>query len=635
MIQDLRFALKLLRKEKAFTLAALATLALCIGANTAIFSVLRAVILEPLHFPESNRLVTLGNAYPGVGITEGTSNSEPDYFDRRQLTDVFDSVAETRSPGFDLGAAGAPVRVEGQTVTPSFFRVLRATPMLGRTFTEQDATWQQDHFAVLSYGLWSDVFGQDARIVGKDVRLNGAPYRVVGIMPKGFEAPGSDARIWVPLSYSAAMQGDDRRHSNGYAMIARLKPGVTLDYARKRLEDLDRANLDRLPKLKQVLIDARYHTDIRNAKDVLVKDVRPILYLLEGAVVFVLLIGCVNVANLLLVRSNVRMREWAIRFSLGAPRLRLARQLLTESLVLAAAGGLLGALAGMGGVHLLASLGSDKLPRGADISVSGGVLAFTAGVAILTGLIFGSLPVYHLLRRDLDAVFRAGERGGTADRRAVWTRGAMVVAQVSLAVVLLTGSGLLTLSFSRLLAVDPGFRSDNVTTAALSLRRYSDVQARSRIDALLAGLRATPGVREAAVSTELPFGNSRSDGGLLIEGHQAAPGELPPDPDWNTIDSGYFAAMGIPLREGRGFRASDNEGAPLVAVIDEQLARRYWPKGGAIGGGVRQGLDPKAPLIRIVGVVAGVKRADLAETNRQGQIYFPYTQSHEVGRVYD
>jgi predicted permease len=636
MLRDLRFALKLLRKEKAFTLAALATLALCIGANTAIFSVLEAVVLDPLRYPEPDRLVTLGNAYPGVGISEGVSNSEPDYFDRREMTDVFDSVAETRSPGFDLGTAGAPLRVAGQAVTPSFFRVLRASPILGRTFQEEDATIGQDHFAILSHGLWDDAFGGDRAIVGKDVRLNGAPYRIVGVMPPGFEAPGSEARIWVPLSFTAAQRGDDHRHSNGYSMIARLRAGATLAYAQQRIDDLNRANLDRTPKLKKLLLDVRYRTSVRRVKDVMVKDVRPILYLLQGAVAFVLLIGCVNVANLLLVRCNVRMREWAIRFSLGAPRLRLARQLLTESLVLAAGGGLLGTLAGLGGVRLLAALGTDALPRGTHIAVNGGVLLATAGVAILTGLAFGSLPVYHLLRRDLDAVFRAGERGGTADRRAVWTRSAMVVWQVSLAVVLLTGSGLLTLSFSRLLAVDPGFRPQRVMTAAFSLsgRRYAEeALTRGRLTELMARVRTIPGVEAAGITTGLPFSDSHNDGAIQIEGHKPAPGELPPDPDWIVIDSGYFAAMGIPLREGRTFRDSDTTEATAVAVIDEQLARRYWPHGGAIGAAIRRSLDPTSPLIRIVGVAGTVKAADLTETNRQGQVYFPYTQA-DFSRVY-
>lgn len=626
MLNDLRFALKLLRKEKAFTAAALLTLALCIGANTAIFSVLHAVVLDPLHYTEPDRLVILGNAYPGVGITEGVSNSEPDYFDRRRLTDVFDSVAETKSAGFDLGSRGAPLRISGQAVTPSYFRVLRSSALLGRTFTEEDATYQHDQFAILSYGLWSDAFAKDAAILGKDVRLSGRPYRVVGVMPPGFEAPGSDARLWVPISYSPAQMSDDRRHGNNYGMIARLRPGVTLAYAQQRLDDLDHANLDRVPKLKKLLIDVRYHTEIRRLKDVLVKDIRPILYLLQGAVVFVLLIGCVNVANLLLVRSNVRMRELAIRFSLGAPRLRLVRQLFTESVVLAAGGGLLGALVGFAGVRLLVSLGANTLPRGTDIAVNAGVLAFTAGIAILTGLIFGSLPVYHVLRRDLDAVFRANERGGTADRHATWTRSAMVVCQVSLAVVLLTGSGLLTLSFSRLLAVDPGFHPQNVTTAAFSLRG-ENARSRAAIAGLMAGLRAIPGVREAGIATELPFSNQRNDGALQIEGHKPGPGELPPDPDWNVVDGGYFKALGIPLIEGRVFRDSDTADGPGVVVVDQYLARRYWPKGGAIGAGIRQGLDPQSRLLRIVGVVGSVKTADLAEGNRQGQIYFPYQQS--------
>jgi predicted permease len=338
----------------------------------------------------------------------------------------------------------------------------------------------------------------------------------------------------------------------------------------------------------------------------------------------------VNVANLLLVRSNARLREWAIRFSLGTPRLRLARQLLVESMVLATGGAILGALFGFGGVRLLAALGTDSLPRGEHIAMNGGVLAFTAGIAILTGLLFGSLPVAHLLRRDLDAVFRAGERGGTADRHSAWTRSAMVVCQVALAAVLLTGSGLLTLSFSRLLAVDPGFRTERVSTAAFSLGgpRYSDgARKTSRITELMAQVRAIPGVQQAGITTQLPFSHSHNDGAIQVEGHKLAPGELPPDPDWNIIDPGYFSAMGIRLLEGRAFRDGDTAGAPAVAIVDEQLARRYWPHGGAIGAGIRRSLDPKSPLLHIVGVAAAVRTADLAETNRQGQVYFPYAQA--------
>jgi putative ABC transport system permease protein len=269
--------------------------------------------------------------------------------------------------------------------------------------------------------------------------------------------------------------------------------------------------------IEKLLIDARFHTQVRRLKDVIVKDVRPILYLLQAAVVFVLLIGCVNVANLLLVRSNVRMPEWAVRFSLGASRFRLARQLLTESAVLAAGGGLLGVLVSFGSVRLLETLGTDTLPRGGNIAVNGQALTFTAICALLTGLVFGSAPVYYLLKRDLDSLVRSGGRGGTAGRSAVWTRSAMVVCQVSLAVVLLSGAGLLTLSFAKLLKVDPGFHPRNVVTAAFSMRgsRYSDAKTvRADLAELLTRLQAIPGVRAAGITSALPFSKSRQDGGL-------------------------------------------------------------------------------------------------------------------------
>jgi predicted permease len=635
MLQDLRFGLKLLWKEKTFTVAALVTLALCIGANTAIFTVLNAVVLEPLAYPEAQRLVLLGNIYPGVGLSEGTSNSGPDYFDRRQMTDVFESLAATKGAGFDVGAQGSSVRVDGQSVTPSFFRVLRAAPILGRGFTEEEAVFRQDRYAILSYGLWKDLFAKDPNVVGRDVRLSGAPYRIVGVMPEGFASPGSEARIWVPLSFSPEQMSDDARHGNNFGMIARLQPGISLAQARQQIDELNRVNLDRTPKLKKILLDARYATQVRPVKDVMVKDVRPTLYLLQAAVVFVLLIGCVNVANLLLVRSNLRMKELAVRFSLGAGRLRLARQLLTESIALAAGGGLLGACTGYAGVRLLAYLGSASLPRGADIAVNAKVLGFSALVAVLTGVVFGAVPVYHLMRRDLHAIFRGNERGGTAERRAVWTRSALVVCQVSLAFVLLIGSGLLTLSFARLVAIDPGFRPQHVMTAAFSVPRSrypDDARARNLIGGMLERVRAIPGVQQVGLNSQLPFSGSHSDGAVQIEGYNS-PDKLPPDPDWNSVDPGYFAAIGIPLMEGRTFSEGDTADTALVAVVDQYMAKRYWPRGNAVGGLVRRGLDPNAPQYRVIGVVGSVKAADLAESSRQGQIYFTYKQTTDMRGV--
>lgn len=628
MLQDFRFGLKLLWKDKAFTITALLTLALCIGANTAIFTVLNAVILNPLPYSEPDRLVSLYNIYPGVGVERG-ANSVPDYLDRKQLTDVFDSIALIGSDGYDMGAQGSPLRVDGEYVTPSFFRVLRASPMLGRAFTEDDAVFGKAKVAILSYGLWKDMFAKDPHIVGKDVRLSSVPYRVVGVMPQNFEAIDSEPKLWVPFAFAPEMTSDDRRHSNNWAMIARLKPGVALAYAQQRIDILNKRNMERFPKYRKLLEDARFATVVRSLKGDLIRDVRPTLYLLQAAVGFVLLIGCVNVANLMLVRSNIRMKELAIRFSLGAGRWRLGRQLLTESITLAATGGSFGVLVGFGGVRLLSYLGAKELPRGGDIQIDAGVLVFSAAVAVLTGLVFGGVPVYHLFRRDLNAIFRQTERTGTAQKGALWTRSALVVCQVALALVLLIGSGLLTLSFARLLSVSPGFQPQNVLTARLSLPhvRYKDAARTSNFFAgLLDAIRAIPGVARASIATILPFGGNSNANLVTIEGYTRAPGENPPVPAWNHVDSGYFQAMGIPSLQGRTFSEGDGATTQKVAIIDQFLARRYWPKGNAIGARIRRGMEAGDAVCTIVGVVGSVKVGDLAEQNPVGQIYFDYRQ---------
>jgi predicted permease len=630
MLQDLRFGFKLLWKEKAFTATALLTLALCIGANTAIFSVLHAVILAPLPFAESGRLVAMGNCYPGAGLPKTAQNGIPDYFDRRKLTDVFESVALYVDAGFDAGAEGSPVRLKADLVTPSYFHVLRATPLMGRLFTEDDAVFQKNQFTILSYGLWKEMFGQDAGIVGKDVRLSGVSYRVVGIMPEDFALPGREARLWVPLTWEQRQTTDDARHSNNWNMIARLAPGATVASAQARIDALNRHNVENSGKLRKLLESARFGTLVTNLKDELVGDVRPTLVLLQCAVGFVLLIGCVNVANLMLVRSNIRMKELAIRYSLGAGRARLAAQLLIEAMALAVLGGAFGLVTGAVGLRLLQLVGTADLPRGAAIQMDGSVLAFSAAVAVLTGLIFGSVPVYHLVRRDLNAVFRSTERTGTTEKRALWTRSALVVCQVSLAFVLLIGSGLLTLSFARLLAVDPGFQAQNVQSAQFSLPRArykEDAQLRSFVGGLMENVRAIPGVVAAGATDSLPFGSSINASALAVEGYNVTSGELPPVPNWNEVDAGYLPTMKIPLRAGRYFRDGDTADAPKVAIVDEFLARKYWPKGNVIGGHIRRGVDPGSAVFTVVGIVGSVKSTDLADQSPRGGVYFPFAQA--------
>jgi predicted permease len=629
MLQDFRFGLKLLWKEKAFTITALLTLALCIGANTAIFTVLRTVVLEPLAFAESDRLVSVFNIYPGIQVTENGSNSVPDYFDRRQLTGIFDSVAFTQGNGFDLGSEGSPVHVEAQSVTPSFFKVLRVSPMVGRTFVEDDAVYKKDQFAILGYGLWKDKFAGDVHIVGRDIRLSGVPYRVVGVMPRDFESPGSDAKLWVPLAFAPEQTLDSARHNNSWDMIARLQPGVTIAAAQRRIDVLNKFQIERAGKLRTLLENARFGSVVHGLKDAMVRNIKPTLYLLQAAVVLVLLIGCVNVANLMLVRSNIRMKEMAIRHSLGAARGRLARQLLTESITLAGLGGVLGVLLAFAGVRVLAVLGAQDLPRGAAIHIDAAALLFSAAVAGLTGLVFGSVPVYHLVRRDLNVIFRQTGRTGTSERGAVWTRSALVVCQVSLAFVLLIGAGLLTLSFARLLNVSPGFQAQNVDTAMFALphSRYpDDAHIRNFVANVMEGLRAIPGVTHAGIASLLPFGGNNSDSVITIVGYNMAAGENPPVPYSNVVDTGYFETLGIPLQQGRGFSRSDTADSQRVAIIDQYLAKKYFPRGDAIGAQIIRGLptmhDGKNFQVTVVGVVGSVKTSDLAERNPIGQIYY-------------
>ena len=630
MLQDIKFGLKLLWKERAFSLAALLTLALCIGANTAIFTVLHTVVLRALPYPDSERLVTVYNLYPGVGVTDRGANGVPDYLDRRKMTDVFSEVALIGSTGYDVGLEGSPHRINGEYVTPSFFKVLGVQPLSGRTFTEEEASIGKDKVAILSEGLWKDLFAKSPEVIGKDIRLSGVLYRVIGVMPSEFGRPGREVRVWVPFAFRPDQTTDDARHSNNWDMIAKLKPGVRVAYAQQRIDALNKENLDRLPKYRDLLISARFCTRVVGWKDELTRDIRPTLYVLQAAVGFVLLIGCVNLANLMLVRSNVRMKELAIRFSLGAGRWRLGRQLLTESVTLSLVGGLLGVLVGLGGVRLLSFVGARELPRGDSIHIDAGVLAFTAAVALVTGVLFGSVPLFQLYRRDLNAVFRQTERSGTGGRHAMSMRAALVVAQISLAFVLLIGSGLLTMTFVRLMSVDPGFRPDSVFTARLSLpdSRYKDDDAaRNFVSGMLERVRALPGVKSAGATTFLPFSGSNNASAISIVGYTLAPGEAPPVPAWNAVDAGYFAAMSIPLIAGRPIAESDAERSLKVVVIDEYLAKRYWPKGNAIGAKIRRGVDEDpVNTCTVVGIAGKVKTGDLAEQNPVGQLYFSYRQ---------
>lgn len=628
LVQDIRFGVKLLRKEKGFTAAVLLTLALCIGANAAIFSVVSSVVLRPLPFPHPERLVKLLNSYPNAGGPRGGAGV-PDYDDRRREIAAFDAVALYRGGGVTIGESGSPERVSALHVTPSLFRVLGVRPVRGRAFTEEDGQVGGEHKVVLSYALWQQRFaGRD--VLGTDIRVNGQPYTVVGILPRGFTFEDPDARLWLPLAFTAADRADDRRHSNNYQMIARLRPYATLQQAQQQVDALNRRNDERFPAFREILRAAGFHTIVAGYRNDLIRDVSATLYLLQLGVLLVLLIGCVNVANLVLVRSTARVRELATRSALGAPHRRLVRQLLTENVLLATAGGGLGLLGGWAGVRAFRALGADQLPRGTEIHMDAAVVLGTLALSVVSGLVFGAIPVARLRANRLAAILREEGRSGTAARSAVALRGALVAGQVGLASALLVGAGLLITSFVRTLGVDPGFRTDHVLTAAVSLpvTRYPDEAARRQFaQRAVERVRAIPGVVAAGATDYIPFGNDENGSVMTPEAYAPQPGESPLAPLWSLVTPGMLEAIRLPLARGRQFRESDDAaGAPRVALIDQWLAKRYWPGQDPIGRRLFQGVygmmpDSEIQYYTIVGVVKDSRFEKLTGEMAPGHVY--------------
>jgi len=636
MASDLRVALRLLWKDKAFTITAAATLALCIGANTALFSVVRTVLLRPLPFPHSERILLMANAYPGAGVDIGGNSGAADYYDRLRETSVFEEQAMYNSTDVSVDENGTPTRVRLMNVTPSFFRLLQIPPRLGRTFTEAEGEIGNEKKVVLSYALWQSQFGGDASAVGRDLRIDGAPYTVVGVMPAGFRFINSDVMLWRALAFTPERR--QQRHSNNWRNIGRLKPGATLAQAQAQIDALNAANLDRFPQYKQLLINARFHTVVQPLQDNLVRGVKTTLYLMWGGALFVLLIGCLNVANLVLVRSRARIKELATRLALGAGRWRIARQLMAESVALTLVSAAIGLAVGYGALRIIATLNVQELPRGEEIAIDGVVVLFTIGVAAAIGVLLGLIPVAGVLPANLTAVLREEGRTGTSGRGARSLRRVLVVAQVAFAFVLLVGAGLLFASFRELLAVDPGFDPRGVLTASVSLpaSRYADRPAQVAFtDEALRRLRALPGVIGVGATDTIPFGDNHSDSVILAEGYKMSPGESVISPNQVDVSPGYFEAMHARLLRGRFFDAHDVQGAPPVVMVDEKLARRFWPNQDPIGRRMFLPTDinnllavnERTVFLTVVGVVRDLKLADLVAGNGAvGSYFFPLAQ---------
>jgi putative ABC transport system permease protein len=616
-MNDLRYALRMLVKTPGFTAVAVVTLGLAIGANTAIFSVVNAVLLRPLPYPHSEQLVRVFGSQPQLALAPSSPANFLEWKDENQ---VFERIGTYVGQGFNLLGGDKPERVIGARVSADLLQLMGVQAALGRLFTNDEDQEGRGQVVILSHDFWRSRFGGDANTVRQTITLNDQSYTVIGVMPAGFAFPSTRTQAWVPIAFNAAER--KTRDTNFIDVVARLKPGVSIEQARANMNAVARSQAERYPKT-----NTGVGVKVVSLREHIVGDVRPMLVVLLGAVAFVLLIACANVANLLLARAATRQREMAIRGALGASRSRVVRLLLTESVLLAVVGGAVGLLLAIWSLDLLVSLKPANLPRLAEIGVNRTVFLFTLTVSVVTGLLFGVAPALQVSKMDLNEGLKESSRGGTDSPRRHRVRALLVVSEVALSLVLLVGAGLMIRSFSRLLAVDPGFKADHVLTAFVSLpvSKYPKREEQTAFfDRLLERLRNAPGVSAAGLVTDIPlYGGSST--GFDVEGHpEAAPGTRPMT-EYRLINSDYFAAMGMKLVKGRAFSRYDNEAAPSVVIINETMAARYFAGEDPIGRRLYLSGDPK-DLREIVGVVGDVRNYGV-DAEVKPEVYVPFLQS--------
>ncbi|HKW99401.1 MAG TPA: ABC transporter permease [Bryobacteraceae bacterium] len=630
--KDIRYTFRILRSNPGFTAAAVIALALGIGANTAIFSVVDGVLLRPLPVHDPARVMVVHERFTALGLPS-IGVSAPDFADITALHDVFENTAVVSGGDYNLTGSEKPERLEGVTVTAGFFPLLGVKPIVGRWLSPEEDKPGANRSIVLSNGAWKRLFASDPNIAGKKISLNGEAFTVVGVMPESFKLPYLKADLWTPLALKP-QQFDpvDERGHQWLFMLARLRRGVTADRAQAALNILARRNAEKYPN--NFPAQAGWGISVTPILADVVGSSERILVVLLAAVGFVLLITCANVANLMLARASARYKEIAVRTALGASRMRIVRQLLTECVLLALVGGVLGLLLALWGVDVVRTYGPSNVPRLADVRVDGWVLAFTFAVSIASGILFGLAPAFQSTRGDVHESLKEGGRGGaTAGAKRQNLRRLLVVSEVALAMVLLVGAGLMIRSFARLMDVPPGFDPHNVLTMQLTLpdSKYAkNPQITGFYQGLMHKIASLPGVQAAGATTGLPMVQSGQwSGSFTIEGHTVQPGEPAPHADQRIITPDYFRALRIPLMEGRSFSDSDSPNSPKVVIIDDVLAKTFWPKEDPIGRRITQD-DPKNQhWATIVGVVGNVKHRAL-DIAPKGVMYWPHAQSENI-----
>jgi putative ABC transport system permease protein len=619
MARDSKYALRMLRRSPAFTLTAVATLAIGIGANTAIFSVASGVLLRPLPYPDADRLAMIWMDNSRINLREDW-HSFPEFVDYRDRSTTFAAVAVFNNTSRTFTGDGDPERVIGAHGSASLFDVLQVRPAMGRWYTPEEDQAGARGVVVISDALWRRRFGADPAVLGRTIQLSGRPAEVIGVMPAGFAFPSRDAQFWVPTA--AGDQIRTSRNSLWLQMIGRLKPDADVARAQTDLARINAANLAEFPQLKG------YGVYVAGYREQLIGQVRPAILVLLGAVGFVLLIACTNVANLLLSRASARERELALRAAIGAGRGRLVRQLLTESLVLGLAGGVLGAGLAWVGLRALLAAAPRNLPRLDAIAIDGWMLAFTLGLSLLTGVLFGLAPAIHLARTDPGHTLKEGARGSSGLGRSM--RRTLVIGEVALAVVLLVGAGLMLRSFDRLRHVDLGFKPDRILTARLTLwgERYRQPEAvagffRQVIDRL----EAQPGVERAAGIGTLFISATPNSTNFSIEGRPDFPPDERVEVPVDGVTPHYFDVMGIPILAGRAFDARDVAASTPVVIINQTMARMFWPGEDPVGRRMKYGqLSGQSAWMTIVGIVPDTRRTGFDAAVRP-ETYLPHAQS--------
>jgi putative ABC transport system permease protein len=625
MLNDIRYAIRTLRNRPTFTAIAIVCLALGIGASAAIFTVVDSVLLKPLPFPQSGELLSV-NSHPSGESGGSGAASGPDFVDWRSQATALEPAAY-RTTTFNVRRADAAVRLQGATVSANLFRVLRVAPMLGRTFTPEEELTGRGDVAILSHELWQREFNGDPNIIGKTIRLDAATYAVVGVMPKGFAFPIATerAQLWTPLTLSGDGPAVPSRGAHSFRVIARLAPGATAERAQNELAAISRRLAEQYPAT-----NAEWTASVLPLRDALVGGSRHALLVLAGAVCFLLLIACGNVANLMLARATMQTRDVAVRTALGASRTRIIRQLITEGVVLALVAGVAGVLLAWWGVGLLIAKAPAALPRMADIALDWRALLFTLVVSVLTGLLFAIAPALQITAGNLQSALREGGRSMTGPGSAHRLRSALVISEIALSLVLLAGAGLLGASLMRLERVRAGFDARDVITTRVSLSSStyaSNAKTLAFYDRLLESVSGLREVKAAGLVSVVPLSGSNIVIGMQLEGEpRPTSGGYSHAEDLDIISADYFRAMAIPLISGRAFTVRDDSASPNVMVVSEAFAKKYWPGQSPIGKRVITATSPDSGHVReVVGVVGDIHRGALDAPPRPA-MYLPIGQ---------